>query len=61
MRRMMATKAIGLASFVRWLLDVKAISTSEARNALDRLALRMDQAGESTAEEIISAEYMRVA
>ncbi len=54
-------KAISLAYFIKGLYRRGVITARRARNALDRLALRMENAGEYEAAEEISMLYMQCA
>ncbi len=51
--------APALAKFIRSLYAKGCISRAQARKALDRLALRMEDLGEVSLAEEVSAIYMR--
>lgn len=55
------SKAIRLAKFIFRVARLYPSSSPWARNALDRLALRMENEGDDIAAEAISAIYMRIA
>ena len=54
------SKAVRLARFIYRLAANSHVAAYQARNALDRLALRMSTEGDAQAEEAVSAVYMRV-
>lgn len=52
------SKAARLAHFIHKLHGLQIISRSRALNALDRLATRLDNEGETRASEYVSKIYM---